>query len=143
MASTISFNTTGIKFVLKNKALIKNWISETIKSEGGRPGEINFIFCDDNYLLEINKQYLQHDTLTDIISFDYSEEEKKSGDIFISIERVEENAINYKVPFQEELNRVIIHGILHLCGFKDKKKADKAIMTAAEDKYLHALTSIK
>jgi probable rRNA maturation factor len=139
----ISFNNNDIKFSLKNKSILKKWISETIIAEKGKTGDINFIFCNDDYLLEINQKYLNHDTLTDIITFDYSEKDKKSGDIFISIERVKENAEKFNVSMEEELHRVIIHGILHLCGFKDKNKADKALMTEAENKHLMQLKSIK
>ena len=96
--------------------------------------DICFIFCDDNYLLIINKQYLHHDTLTDVITFDYSEEQKVSGDIFISVDRVAVNALKYGVSFQEELLRVMAHGILHLCGYKDKTEKEKLYMRKKEDR---------
>ncbi|MBA3899565.1 MAG: rRNA maturation RNase YbeY [Bacteroidetes bacterium] len=135
----INFNTVDIKYKLKNKPAIKKWISEAAKNENSSIGHINIVFCDDNYLLGLNEQYLNHNTFTDIITFDYSDETSISGDIFISLERITDNAKKYKVAFEEELQRVMIHGILHLCGYKDKTKADKANMTAAEDKYLAML----
>ena len=117
---------------------LRLWIRETITSEGFRSGEISFIFCGDNYLHQINKEYLRHDTYTDIITFDNSDEEGTiSGDIFISVERVEENALGFQVSSTDELHRVIIHGILHLCGYLDKKPADKKQMTEKENYYLN------
>jgi rRNA maturation RNase YbeY len=133
----ISFNTENIKFSLTRRKFFKHWILETIKNEKQNCGEINFIFCDDEFLLNINKEYLNHSTLTDIITFDYSEKtDIISGDIFISIERITENAKKFKVLFETELSRVMIHGILHLIGYKDKSKSDKAQMTKKEDYYL-------
>lgn len=135
----IHFHTEDSVFVLKNKALLKKWIIETIESKKRKAGEINFIFCSDAYLLSINQQYLKHDTYTDIITFDYTKEEKEkplSGDIFISVERVKENAETFSKTVENELHRVIIHGILHLAGYKDKTKADKEEMTKQENLYL-------
>ncbi|WP_082326582.1 rRNA maturation RNase YbeY, partial [Sunxiuqinia dokdonensis] len=103
----------------------KKWIKNTIKKEGREPGEITFIFCSDDYLLEINKQYLDHDYYTDIITFDYVEGKEISGDIFISVDRVKENAATFGVDFQNELNRVLVHGVLHLLGYKDKSADEK------------------
>ena len=123
-------------FELSDEAAISEWISKVILSENKSEGEINFIFCDDDYLLEINKQHLNHDTLTDVISFDYSLGNELSGDIFISIERVADNAKDFKVSFTEELNRVMIHGILHYCGYKDKTEEDEQIMRNKEDEKL-------
>ena len=120
-------------FELSNEAAISEWISKVIVSENKSEGEINFIFCDDDYLLEINKQHLNHDTLTDVISFDYSLGNELSGDVFISIERVTDNARDFKVSFAEELNRVMIHGILHYCGYKDKTEEDEQLMRNKED----------
>lgn len=135
--SPISFFTEDIAFTLKEKNNVRNWIKQTIVSEGKRLKELNFIFCSDNYLLEINKQYLNHDTLTDIVTFDNSETESKIvGDVFISIERVIENAATFNAPVRDELHRVIIHGVLHLLGYTDKSKTTKAIMTGKEDEYL-------
>lgn len=115
----------------------KKWIKNTIKKEGREPGEITFIFCSDDYLLEINKQYLDHDYYTDIITFDYVEGKEISGDIFISVDRVKENAATFGVDFQNELNRVLVHGVLHLLGYKDKSADEKKLMTSKEDEYLH------
>lgn len=115
----------------------REWVVRTILSEGGKPGDISFIFCNDEYLLQLNEQYLQHDTLTDIITFDYCEETGLvSGDIFISLDRVRENAIDLNLSYEEELNRVIIHGVLHLLGYKDKAPADEALMRQKENYYL-------
>lgn len=134
----ISFFSEDINFTLKDKAKVRNWIADTIKSEGfKRIGELNFIFCSDEYLLDINKQYLNHDTYTDIVTFDSSEDEDViAGDIFVSVERIRENASKFSVQERDELHRVIIHGVLHLCGFLDKKKEDKELMTAKENEYL-------
>ena len=123
-------------FELTNEGTISEWISKVILSENKSEGEINFIFCDDDYLLEINKQHLNHDTLTDVISFDYSLGNELSGDIFISVERVTDNANDFKVSFGEELNRVMIHGILHYCGYKDKTEEDEQLMRNKEDEKL-------
>ena len=123
-------------FELSDEAAISEWISKVILSENKSEGEINFIFCDDDYLLEINKQHLNHDTLTDVISFDYSLGNELSGDIFISIERVTDNANDFEVSFAEELNRVMIHGILHYCGYKDKAEEDEQLMRNKEDEKL-------
>ena len=123
------------------KRKMTSWIKETIASEEKIPGEISFIFCSDNYLLEVNKQYLNHDYFTDIITFDYVENNVISGDIFISCDRVKENASEYKTGFDNELSRIIIHGVLHLLGFKDKNKKDKLLMTQKEDFYLEVLSN--
>ncbi len=123
-------------FELPNETEVSRWLSKVILSESKSEGEINYIFCNDEYLLQINQQYLNHDTLTDVISFDYSLGNELSGDIFISIERVEDNAKDYKVPFAEELNRVMLHGILHYCGFKDKTEADEQFMRNKEEEKL-------
>lgn len=123
------------------KRKISGWIKETIISEGKIPGEISFIFCSDNFLLEVNKQYLNHDYFTDIITFDYVENDVISGDIFISCDRVKENAKEFNVEFLNELSRIIIHGVLHLCGYKDKSKKDKFLMTQKEDFYLNVLSN--
>jgi len=133
----IHFFEEDILFKLKNKTKIRQWITGTIQAEGYRLQELNFIFCSDAYLLQINQQYLNHDTYTDIITFDNSEIEKVIvGDIFISIERIRENASKFNVPEENELHRVIIHGVLHLLGYKDKTAESKNLMTSMEDKYL-------
>lgn len=115
------------------------WIKETILSEGKRVGDISFIFCSDNYLLEVNKTYLDHDYFTDIITFDYVEGSVINGDIFISVDRVLDNSVEFTTTFEDELNRILIHGILHLLGYKDKSKKDKLLMTEKEDYYLKLL----
>ncbi len=123
-------------FDLPNKTTVSSWLSNVIQSENKTEGEINFIFCDDEYLFQINLQYLNHDTLTDVISFDYSLGNELSGDIFISIERVDDNSKDYKVSFTEELNRVMVHGVLHFCGFKDKTESDELFMRNKEEEKL-------
>jgi rRNA maturation RNase YbeY len=128
----ISFN-YELDFKLDDEKLFSDWLSIVISSENKREGEINYIFCEDNYLVEINQQYLDHDTLTDIISFDYSIGNELHGDVFISVERVIENAQDFKVTFEEELRRVIVHGILHYCGYKDKNKEDEKLMRQKEE----------
>lgn len=128
----INFN-YELDFKLENETAYENWISNVILSEDKKGGEISYIFCDDDYLLEINKEYLNHDTLTDIISFDYCVGNEINGDIFISIERVQENALEYNVSFLEELRRVMIHGVLHYCGYKDKSPQDENLMRQKED----------
>jgi rRNA maturation RNase YbeY len=127
-------------FQLKQKISVKKWIKETIVKEGKTTKDINFIFCDDYFLHEKNRAYLGHDTFTDIITFDYSDRDLISGDIFISIDRVRENAPINNAPFENELSRVIIHGILHLLGYKDKGKKEKEIMREKEDFYLSLQT---
>lgn len=128
----ISFN-YEFDFELPNEGEISNWLSYVILSENKKEGDINYIFCDDDYLVKINQQYLAHDTLTDIISFDYSVGNELQGDIFISIERVRENAQDFKVSFEEELKRVMVHGILHYCGYKDKSSEDEIMMREKEN----------
>ncbi len=123
-------------FELLNETQFSNWISAVIKSENKTEGEINYIFCDDNYLIEINQQYLNHDTLTDIISFDYSVGNELNGDIFISIERVLDNSNDFNTAFDDELKRVMAHGILHYCGYKDKNETDEKLMRSKEDEKL-------
>ncbi|MEN9322773.1 MAG: Endoribonuclease YbeY [Bacteroidota bacterium] len=128
----ISFN-YETEFELTNESAVESWIGRVIASEQKSEGELSYIFCDDAYLLELNQQYLQHDTLTDIISFDYSLGNELNGDIFISVERVRENAEIYNQLFENELLRVIIHGILHYCGYKDKTEADEQLMRQKEN----------
>jgi probable rRNA maturation factor len=128
----ISFN-YETDFELHNEPDFSKWLSAVILSENKKEGEINYIFCDDDYLLEINQQYLDHDTLTDIISFDYSVGNEINGDIFVSVERVKENASDYNVTFQEEIQRVLVHGILHYCGYKDKTESDELVMRTKEE----------
>jgi rRNA maturation RNase YbeY len=128
----ISFN-YETDFLLENEAHYEAWISRIIESEGFEEGEINYIFFDDEYLHKINLEYLAHDTLTDIISFDYTVGNLIQGDIFVSIERVQDNASDFNVSFEEELKRVLSHGVLHYCGYKDKSPKDEALMRSKED----------
>lgn len=128
----ISFN-YETDFELHNETHYEDWISRIIESEGFDEGEINYIFCDDEYLHKINVEYLDHDTLTDIISFDYTVGNLIQGDIFVSIERVRDNATDFNVSFDEELLRVLAHGVLHYCGYKDKSDADQALMRSKEE----------
>ncbi|MBU3680936.1 MAG: rRNA maturation RNase YbeY [Flavobacterium sp.] len=128
----ISFN-YETDFELTNESAIESWIGRIIASEKKSEGEISYVFCDDEYLLELNQQYLQHDTLTDIISFDYSLGNELNGDIFISVERVRENAEIYNQSFENEMLRVISHGVLHYCGYKDKSEADEQLMRQKEN----------
>ncbi|MEJ5993878.1 rRNA maturation RNase YbeY [Pedobacter sp. Du54] len=136
----INFFTEDISYTLKDKTKIKSWITATIKEEGYALKELNFIFCSDTYLLRINQDYLQHDDYTDVITFDNAEELKTIlGDIFISIDRIKENASQFSTTIETELCRVMIHGTLHLLGYKDKTKSAKTQMTAKEDYYLAKL----
>ncbi len=122
-------------FNIDNSNTVSDWIIQTIQSENGYLSFINFIFCSDTYLLQINQEYLQHDTYTDIVTFDYNNSQIES-DIFISIDRIKENASKLNIGFEQELHRVIIHGVLHLLGYGDKSKEDKALMTEKENQYL-------
>jgi probable rRNA maturation factor len=133
----IHFFEEDVTYKLKDKLKVKQWIKDTIVAEGYKLQELTYIFCSDAYLLQINQQYLDHDTYTDIITFDNSEYEGEIvGDIFISIPRIRENAVKFNVPEADELHRVIIHGALHLLGYKDKSPADNKNMTQKEDHYL-------
>ncbi|MDB5003678.1 MAG: ybeY [Mucilaginibacter sp.] len=133
----IHFFEEDITYKLKNKLKVRQWITDTIIAEGFKLQELTYIFCSDAYLLQINQQYLDHDTYTDIITFDNSEYEGEiTGDIFISIPRIQENAALFKVSETDELHRVIIHGALHLLGYKDKTPLDNKNMTQKEDQYL-------
>ena len=123
-------------FTLENEEAITIWITNVIESESKKEGEINYIFCDDDYLHKINLEHLGHATLTDIISFDYSLGNELHGDIFISVERVKDNAIDFNVSFDDELKRVLIHGVLHYCGYKDKSDVDELLMRNKEEEKL-------
>ena len=131
----ISFN-YETQFKLENTEQLSEWISNTIAEENCKEGEINYIFCTDDYLHKLNVDFLDHDTLTDVISFDYSVGKELHGDIYISVDRVEENASDFNVAFLDEIARVIIHGVLHYCGYKDKTDADEKEMRYKEDYYL-------
>ena len=133
----IHFFEEGITYKLKHKTAIRQWVTSTIQAEGYKLKQLAYIFCHDNYLLQINRQYLNHDTYTDIITFDNSDIEKVIiGDIFISIDRIRENAAKLNITETDELHRVIIHGALHLLGYKDKTSVTKQKMTQKEDFYL-------
>ncbi|MDR3286131.1 MAG: rRNA maturation RNase YbeY [Prevotellaceae bacterium] len=136
----IRFFTENISFDLKNKRKIKQWIADVAKSENKNIGEINFIFCSDSHLLDINKKYLNHDYFTDVITFDFCEGVNISGDIFISIDTVRANAIEYQQLFDDELHRVMVHGILHLCLYCDSTKSEIAVMRSKENIYLKKMT---
>ncbi|WP_413999751.1 rRNA maturation RNase YbeY [Flavobacterium sp. W1B] len=131
----INFNYEN-EFTLENEEAIAKWLSDVIVSENKKEGEINYIFCDDEYLHKINLEYLNHDTLTDIISFDYTLGNELHGDVFVSVERVQDNANDFNVPFDVELRRVLVHGILHYCGYKDKGEVEELMMRAKEDEKL-------
>ena len=128
------FSKTNFQIVQKRS--IKKWLGRVVKQENKNIGDINIVFCNDDQLVELNKQYLNHNTLTDIITFNYSEEKILHGDVCISIERVKDNADKYNCTFEEELRRVMAHGILHLCGYKDKKPDEKLLMKQKEDETL-------
>ena len=136
----ITFN-SETSFTLKNQKKLVKWISDVISSEGFQVGEINYIFCNDSYLNKINQEFLNHDTFTDIISFDYTLGKEVGGDIFISIERVLENAEKFNEVFETELHRVMIHGILHFMGYKDKTKKEKTLMRTKEDEKIFTLNT--
>jgi rRNA maturation RNase YbeY len=131
-----------IKFQLSQKRQIKGWLKKMVTQENMKIGRINVVFFNDEQLLEFNKQFLNRDTFTDIITFDYSEERVIHGDICISIDRVKDNAHKYNYCFEEELRRVMIHGVLHLCGYKDKKKIDKRVMRQKEEDALSLFNTI-
>lgn len=137
---SIQYVSEDISIPKFQKRKMSRWIKDTITCEDKVVGELSFIFCSDEYLLEVNKQYLNHDYFTDIITFDYVENNVISGDIFISCDRVRENAAEFKTGFDNELCRIIIHGVLHLIGYKDKSKKDKRLMTEKEDFYLNVLS---
>ena len=115
---------------------VKTWLNSHVTAEGRKPGDINFIFCDDEYLLTINREYLQHDYYTDIITFDYVHGKIISGDIFISLQRISDNAETHDNTYENEFRRVLAHGLLHLCGYKDKTAEETAVMRTKEDFYL-------
>ena len=131
----IKFNSLS-GFELVNQTESASWLSAVIKAEKKTLGDINYIFCDDEYLHKLNLNFLNHDTLTDIISFDYTSGDIISGDIYISVERVEENAVDFNTSFRDELGRVMVHGILHYCGYGDKSVEDAKMMRTKENAYL-------
>jgi len=139
----ISYFSEDIKFDLKGKLINNRWIKMVIGSEVKKPGDISFIFCSDPYILDVNLRYLQHDYFTDIITFDYCEGDVVSGDLFISIDSVRENAALYGASFDDELDRVMVHGVLHLLGYDDHTDEDIAVMRAKEDYYVKMKRSLQ
>ncbi|MEI2673377.1 MAG: rRNA maturation RNase YbeY [Chitinophagaceae bacterium] len=140
--SAIQFVNKKTRFKLKEKERIASWVERVVLMYHKFPGDIQYIFCDDTFLAEMNQQYLQHDTLTDIITFNYNSGHYISGDIFISIDRIKENAATYKTTIEDELHRVMIYGILHLCGLNDKSPKDKKLMQEKENEALEILTRV-
>ena len=136
----IRFHCEDISYQLPNKIATRNWLMQLIKAEGFKSNDINFIFTSDEYLLEINKKYLGHDYYTDVITFDYSEMSAIGGDVFLSYDRMKRNCKALKTKEIDEVNRVLAHGVLHLCGYNDKTKQDKLKMTSKEDYYLSLRT---
>ena len=138
----ISYCNADIKFELKGKLQNNRWLKFVAESEIRKIGDISIVFCSDNYILDVNMKYLQHDYFTDIITFDYCEKNVLSGDLFISIDSVRENSIFYKTEFSDELNRVIVHGILHLIGYDDHSDSDIITMREKENYYLDMLSNL-
>jgi len=138
----IIFHSEDIDFSLPNSTLVFDWIEKSIHAEDKALHQLNFIFCSDKYLHQINVEYLNHDTLTDVITFPYAEGKNIEGDIFISIDRIKENAAQFKVSFEDELHRVMIHGTLHLMGYFDKTLEEKILMTEKENEYLNMLSKL-
>lgn len=139
--SAINFFEEDIVYKLKHKAQVRQWLKDAVTTEGFKLKELNYIFCSDAYLLQINQQYLHHDTYTDIVTFDNSEQERTIvSDIFISVERIRENALKFNVPEETEMHRVMVHGALHLLGYKDKTTESKKLMTQMEDLYLSKIS---
>ncbi|MDO7137117.1 rRNA maturation RNase YbeY [Algibacter lectus] len=134
----INFN-YEIDFNLEEEEVVSKWIIDAISNEGFKLEEINYVFCDDEYLHKLNVEFLDHDTLTDVISFDYSVGKIVQGDIFISVERVIDNAKDFEVGFDSELKRVMVHGVLHYCGYKDKTESDASLMREKEEYYLNLI----
>lgn len=135
--SEFCFHSEDVKFILIEKPAIVSWLSLCIERENKTPNDVSFVFCSDKFLHKMNIEHLKHNTLTDIITFDYCEGEKIIGEMFLSIDRIKENAKKFKNSFEDELHRVMIHGILHLCGYKDKTIEDQKVMSKKEDFYLN------
>lgn len=139
----IQFHFEEVEFELPTNELLTNWIENTVKAEKRKLKILNFIFCNDHYLHEINVKFLDHDTLTDVITFPYTNHDQPiEGDIYISIDRIKENAQKFNSDFNQELKRVMIHGVLHLCGYGDKSKAEQKVMRAKENFYLGKITGL-
>lgn len=132
----IRYFNEGVKFTLKDKMANNRWLKMVAGSEIRSIGDINIIFCSDNYILDVNLRYLGHDYFTDIITFDYCEGKKLSGDMFISVDSVRENALEYCVEFDDELHRVMVHGLLHLIGYDDHTPEEELLIHEKEDYYL-------
>lgn len=139
----ISYFSEDIAFNLKGKLLNNKWLKMVIESEIKKTGDISIIFCSDRYILDVNMKYLQHDYFTDIITFDYCEGNRISGDLFVSIDSVRENAIHYGVDFETELDRVMVHGVLHLIGYDDHNEKDIAVMRQKENYYIEMKKALK
>jgi rRNA maturation RNase YbeY len=139
----INFHSEEIDFILINVELKKSWVKKIIEQENKMLLLLNFIFCSDDYLHKINLEYLEHDTYTDIITFPLAEDPDIEGDIFISIDRVKENAIKFETSFENELNRVLAHGVFHLCGYRDKTEEEATLMRQKENQALLLLNQIK
>ena len=138
----IRYFSEGIKFDLKAKSLNNKWLKFVAESEIRKIGDINIIFCSDSYILDVNMKYLQHDYFTDIITFDYCEGNVLSGDLFISIDSVRDNSSFYGTEFSEELNRVMVHGVLHLIGYDDHTDSEQKMMRSKEDYYLSQIPAV-
>ena len=138
----ISYNIINVKMPAISRRLTSAWVKAVADSYGKRVGEVAYIFCDDEKILEVNREYLEHDYYTDIITFDYSEGKRIAGDLFISLDTVASNAEQFGRPYEEELYRVIIHGILHLCGIKDKEPGEREQMEQAENQALELLETL-
>ncbi len=137
MEKKIQFFTEGVKFIIREKSKIRSWVKQTIECEGYEQGNLNIVLCNDQYLQGLNRKYLKSKLLTDILAFNFSENKRDiDGDIYISVDRVKENALLFKQTMKEELNRVIIHGVLHLMGYNDHKEEEVVIMRKKEDFYL-------
>ena len=134
--SSVSFASEQTDFIVSNQENLTNWFIEVCKCEGKTLGDLAYIFCSDDYLLGMNKQFLSHDYYTDVITFDYTDTETTSGDVFISIDRVRENAETASQTIDNEIHRVMVHGLLHLLGYADKSPTEKTLMTSKEDFYL-------
>ena len=139
----ISYFTEDVKFVLKGKLLNNRWLKMVVESEVKRLGDLSIIFCSDPYILDVNLRYLQHDYFTDIITFDYCEGDTISGDLFISIDSVRENALYYGASFEDELDRVMVHGVLHLLGYDDHTPEETAVMREKEYYYVNIKRSLQ
>lgn len=139
----ISYFNQDIDFKLKGKLINNQWLKLVAESEIRRIGDINIIFCSDNYILDVNMKYLGHDYFTDIITFDYCEKDRLNGDLFISIDSVRENALHYGTEFETELDRVMVHGVLHLIGYDDHSKKDIKVMREKEDYYISLKNALR